>query len=111
MQEMRIQRSEDEIKGSEEVREWKKVRKLSLLPGLGHLYLKNYSTGIGLLLAYFIALWIFLEPKNYAQPPPGWMLLLAGVGVTAFFLAYSILDSKKEFRKRMEKMERKRRKR
>ena len=93
-----------------EITDKRKFFLLSLLPGLGHIYAGILWRGIGLLIAYFIALLIFMEPKNYANPPDAPMLAVVWLVVTALFWAYCMRDLRAEMKGREEEGKKKKKK-
>ncbi|MBI4362166.1 MAG: hypothetical protein HY558_03240 [Euryarchaeota archaeon] len=68
----------------------------ALLPGWGHLRAGLYARGIGFLVVYGVCLAVFLNPYNYAQPPPLPVLVAAGAGLTVFLGLYGFADLRRE---------------
>ena len=64
----------------------------SLPPGLGHLRARRWTQGILTLGGFLFLTYVVLNPADYAQPPPLWALVLAGLAVFLAFWFYAALD-------------------
>lgn len=63
---------------------------LSLLPGMGYIYVGELFKGVETLLFYLFLLWVFLSPDHYPQPPPVFALALAWLIITSLFWFFTI---------------------